>query len=149
MVRDRWQDIYRLNSLNIVLINTTANQQAFCSVLLQDEKFKVSHNFYTFILFFKKYLYKNYKLTLIVYNINIIHIDLKIYIPRRRRRKLNVRNTFRRRPGRFVNVLCTFNLLPVSTGYLCFLKINDECRNYEAYIFPHFHIFPIDPRNQI
>ena len=149
MVRDRWQDIYRLNSLNIVLINTTANQQAFCSVLLQDGKFKVSHIFYTFILFFKKYLYKNYKLTLIVYNINIIHINLKIYIPRRRGRKLNVRNTFRRRPGRFVNVLCTFNLLPVSTGYLCFLKINDECRNYKAYIFPHFHIFPIDPRNQI
>ena len=121
----------------------------FVLYLLQYGKFKVSYIFYTSILLFKEYLYKNYKLTLIVYNINIIHINLKIYIPRRRRRKLNVRNTFRRRPGRFVNVLCTFNLLPVSTGYLCFLKINDECRNYEAYIFPHFHIFPIDPRNQI
>ena len=29
-------------------------------------------------------------------------------------RKLNVHKTFRRRPGRFLNVLCTFNLRPVS-----------------------------------
>ena len=32
-------------------------------------------------------------------------------------RKLNVHKTFRRRPGRLLNVLCTFNLRPVSTGY--------------------------------
>ena len=30
--------------------------------------------------------------------------------------KLNVHRTFRRRPGRPLNVLCTFNLRPVSTG---------------------------------
>ena len=30
-------------------------------------------------------------------------------------RKLNVHETFRRRPGRLLNVLCTFNLRPVST----------------------------------
>ena len=30
--------------------------------------------------------------------------------------KLNVHKTFRRRPGRLLNVLCTFNLGPVSTG---------------------------------
>ena len=30
--------------------------------------------------------------------------------------KLNVHKTFRRRPGRLLNVLCTFNLRPVSTG---------------------------------
>ena len=30
-------------------------------------------------------------------------------------RKLNVHKTFRRRPGRLLNVLCTFNLHPVST----------------------------------
>ena len=29
-------------------------------------------------------------------------------------RKLNVHKTFRRRPRRFLNVLCTFNLRPVS-----------------------------------
>ena len=31
-------------------------------------------------------------------------------------RKLNVHKTFRRRPGRLLSVLCTFNLRPVSTG---------------------------------
>ena len=32
--------------------------------------------------------------------------------------KLDVHKTFRRRPGRLLNVLCTFNLRPVSTGQL-------------------------------
>ena len=31
-------------------------------------------------------------------------------------RKLNVHKTFKRRPGRLLKVLCTFNLRPVSTG---------------------------------
>ena len=31
-------------------------------------------------------------------------------------RQLNVHKTFRRRPSRLLNVLCTFNLRPVSTG---------------------------------
>ena len=31
-------------------------------------------------------------------------------------RKLNVHKTFRRRPGRLLNILCTLNLRPVSTG---------------------------------
>ena len=31
-------------------------------------------------------------------------------------RKLNVHKTFRRRPARLLNVLCAFNLRPVSTG---------------------------------
>ena len=33
-------------------------------------------------------------------------------------RKMNVYKTFRRRSGRLLNVLCTFNLRPVSTGKL-------------------------------
>ena len=33
-------------------------------------------------------------------------------------RKLNVHKTFRRRPGRLPNVLCTFNLSFVSAGLL-------------------------------
>ena len=37
-------------------------------------------------------------------------------IPVDTERKLNVHKTFRRRPGRLLNVLCTFNLRPVSTG---------------------------------
>ena len=32
------------------------------------------------------------------------------------RRRLNLHKTFRRRPGRLLNVLCTFSLRPVSTG---------------------------------
>ena len=31
-------------------------------------------------------------------------------------RKLNLHKTFRRRPGRLLNALCTFNLRPVTTG---------------------------------
>ena len=31
--------------------------------------------------------------------------------------KLNVHKTFRRRPGRLLNVLCTFNLRPVSSVF--------------------------------
>ena len=31
-------------------------------------------------------------------------------------RKLNAHKTLRRRPGRLLNVLCTFKLRPVSTG---------------------------------
>ena len=47
--------------------------------------------------------------------------------------KLNVHKTFRRRPGRLVNVLCTFNLRPVSTGDIntrvtfLFFFIFDSC----------------------
>ena len=33
-------------------------------------------------------------------------------------RKLNVHETFRRSPGRLLNVLCTFNLSPASTGII-------------------------------
>ena len=35
-------------------------------------------------------------------------------------RKLNVYTMFRRHPGRLLNVLCTFNLLPVSAALLAF-----------------------------
>ena len=46
------------------------------------------------------------------------HADIskKIY-PVDTGRKLNVHKTFGRRPGRLLNVLCTFNLRPLSTGY--------------------------------
>ena len=37
-------------------------------------------------------------------------------------RKLNVHKMFRKRSGRFLNVLCTFSLLPVSSGKL--IKLN-------------------------
>ena len=37
-------------------------------------------------------------------------------------RKLNVRKTFSRRPGHLLNVLCTFNLRLVPTGWAPFVK---------------------------
>ena len=39
-----------------------------------------------------------------------------IYSLRDTERKLNKYKTFRRHPGRLLNVLCTFNLRPVSAG---------------------------------
>ena len=39
-------------------------------------------------------------------------------------RKLNVNKTFRRRPRRLLNILCTFNLRPVSTGIMITLNLS-------------------------
>ena len=38
---------------------------------------------------------------------------------------MNVHKTSRRRSGRLLNVLCTFNLCPVSTGLTCYIHIFD------------------------
>ena len=46
-------------------------------------------------------------------------------------RHLNVRKTFRRRPRRLLNVLCTFNLCTVSTGLvICKKYLNLEFGNF-------------------
>ena len=47
----------------------------------------------------------------------VLHLLFNIF-PVDTGRKLNEHKTFRRRPGRLLNVLCTFNLRPVSTGLL-------------------------------
>ena len=47
-----------------------------------------------------------------------IGVMLCMKIPVDTGRKLNVHKTFRRRPGRLLNILSTFNLRPVSTGIL-------------------------------
>ena len=49
-------------------------------------------------------------------------------------RKLNVRKTFRRRLGHFLNVLCTFNLRPVSTGELT-IEALEKGLKYFLYCF--------------
>ena len=46
----------------------------------------------------------------------VFFIFLKLFNPEDTGRKLNVFKTFRRSPGRLLNVLCTFNLGPVYTG---------------------------------
>ena len=45
----------------------------------------------------------------------VVISDLETSIPVDIGRKLNVHKTLRRRPGRLMSVLCTFNLRPVST----------------------------------
>ena len=59
----------------------------------------------------KSYLSKEYRF----YHCSV-WCPLKSY-PLDTGRKLNVHKTFRRRPGRLLNVLCTFNLHPESRGY--------------------------------
>ena len=60
-------------------------------------------------------------------------------------RKLNAHKTFRRRPGRLLNVLCSFNLRPVSTGANYFsvsitsFRFLIMCNNF--WIFVIFFIF--------
>ena len=44
-------------------------------------------------------------------------------------RKLNVHKTFRRRPGRLLNVLCTFNLRLVSTGSSLIFKLKEASKS--------------------
>ena len=59
-------------------------------------------------------------------SIFVFHLTRRIYIlkenlisfPLDTRRKLNVHKTFRRSPGRLLNVLWTFNLHPVPMGLL-------------------------------
>ena len=53
---------------------------------------------------------------LFIFSIQIEKSTLYSYNPVDTGRKLNVHKTFRTRPGRLLNVLCTFNLRPVSTG---------------------------------
>ena len=56
-----------------------------------------------------------------------IHVGYNIdssNIPVDTGRKLNVYKMFRRRPGRLLNVLCTFNLRSVSTGIEASLSPN-------------------------
>ena len=49
----------------------------------------------------------------------VIFVSVTSIPPVDTERKLDVHKTFRRRPGRLLNVLCPFNLRPVSTGANC------------------------------
>ena len=49
-------------------------------------------------------------------NVSIVTECISDHNPVDTRHKLNVCKTFKRFPGRLLNVLCTFNLCPVSTG---------------------------------
>ena len=61
-------------------------------------------------------------------------------------RKLNVHKTFRRRPGRLLNVLCTFNLRPVSTGLSTTLILSQR-KCFVVYVTVNIVIaFPLSDR---
>ena len=61
--------------------------------------------------------------------------SLQSYIPVDTERKLNAHKTFRRRPERLLNVLCTFNLLPVFTGLTVLFKGKDTLWNISFTVF--------------
>ena len=44
--------------------------------------------------------------------------------------KSELRTTSRRRPGRLLNVLCTFNFRPVSMGYCIILLCSKQIKKY-------------------
>ena len=51
-----------------------------------------------------------------MFYVNVNNLTEVISCPVDTRRKLKVHKMLRRRPGRLLKVLCTFNLRPVSTG---------------------------------
>ena len=59
-------------------------------------------------------------------------------------RKLNVHKMFRRRSGRLLNVLCSFNLRPVSTGNINHCK--NEPFTYDSVLLRNIkaHIFNVN-----
>ena len=58
---------------------------------------------------------------------HVTSINIHFFFPIDTGRKLNVHKTLRRRPGCLLNVLCTFNLRPKSTGlefFKCLTAVN-------------------------
>ena len=63
--------------------------------------------------------YRNFQLLLAnILKLSRTEVKSRSSVPVDTGRKLNVHTTFRRRLGRLLTVLCTFNLRPVSTGKL-------------------------------
>ena len=48
---------------------------------------------------------------------------------------MNVRKMFRRRPGRLLSVLCTFNLRPMSAGNIISFKIKLKLKSSIYFLF--------------
>ena len=72
---------------------------------------KLFYSFYVFISF-SHYCLMNRRTTTRLVHLLLLHAFISCHIPVDTGRKLNVH----KRPGRLLNVLCTFNLRPVSTG---------------------------------
>ena len=70
------------------------------------------------------------------------HLRLARYYPLGTGRKLNVHKTFRRRPGRLLNVLCTFHLRSVSRGYTQIRIRNPSKHHWNTFISFINSVFP-------
>ena len=89
-------------------------------MLLNDYYFYIEHHFHLYFYF------------LLVVSPNVLR-QIKALDTGR---KLNVHKTFRRRPRRLLNVLCTFNLRPVYTGIykkLCRQKVTKLSASHEIF----------------
>ena len=104
-----WNNFPTTADKNIVTI--TCFQQRTKESFLSCENGK-NYYYILSVLFFKRfYLFQFYFQT----------NSFGEFYPADTGRKLNVHKTFRRRPGRLLNVLCMFNLRLVSTEYLWWL----------------------------
>ena len=77
----------------------------------------------------KKNFSNFWQLFLELYNHSWIFICVSTY-PLDTGRKLNVHKMFIRRPGRLLNVLCTFSLHPVPRGYILLELFCKEFANF-------------------
>ena len=82
---------------------------------------------------------KNTKKT-VVMNHNVDLNYLNIFHPETpgHGRKLDVYKKFKRRPGRLLNVLCTFNLRPLSRGNIAKLSLIIPKLNLPRWIFLNY-----------
>ena len=100
---------------------------SFCILNLQKEfalnfflnfDFNLSDKFV--VVFMNDSLSKTDFLKILVFRSNtykiLIILPSLVVVPVDTGSKLNVHKTFRKRPGRLLKILCTFNLRPVSTG---------------------------------
>ena len=84
---------------------------------MHDRTLKLRHVALQQQWFLSKFLFEEIGRNLVINKLEIkCHLLSKNTSPVDTVRKLNVHKTFRRRTGRLLNVLCTFNLRPMSTG---------------------------------
>ena len=84
---------------------------------MHDRTLKLRHVALQQQWFLSKFLFEEIGRNLVINKLEIkCHLLSKNTSPVDTGRKLNVHKTFRRRTGRLLNVLCTFNLRSMSTG---------------------------------
>ena len=95
---------------NIRVIRNTSAKTSFSKII---RTFVDMNCKYKWVVFVQKNLCVNE--FLLIYK-KVSSVKNNSYFPVDTGRKFNAHKTFRRSPGRLLNVLCTFNLRPASTG---------------------------------